>query len=215
MDSSLGEIETQDLLPINATTLERSLSIACTRLHKIPTNVNQVWDALWDKQQLEQFETLAPWLAWALSVNFWQEGWSLEQKQLAISQSMQAHTSRGSLKAVADAVNTVLSLHSPTLNDFSKAFSIKEWWQQEEPEMQKPMTFSVTLLRSAFAGGALQGSLYQDLKQAIDAAKPLTTSYTLTIGGIEFESQVQLVSALEVMQMARFTVIAQTDNDNA
>lgn len=240
-----------DLLPINATALERGLALASDRLHHIYDDdetkdvSSEAYDVgnkikrIWDPELCP--EALLPWLAWALSVDFWQEKWTEAQKRQAIGESVSVHTRRGTRQAVEEAIITVLKLHNQDQDDseskFKNAFSITEWWEQEdepalasvtqaggaqhEPQIKvdasklEPLTFRVKLSHPKFQGGALQGKLYHDLIQAINAVKPLTSRFILEVGDLEFESKLHLAGGITAMEMARFTAkVMKGENGN-
>ncbi|WP_039017338.1 phage tail protein I [Halocynthiibacter namhaensis] len=47
---------------------------------------------------------LLPWLAWALSVDFWDSGWSEETKRASIRESVSIHRVKGTLQSVRRAL---------------------------------------------------------------------------------------------------------------
>ncbi|WP_179957699.1 phage tail protein I [Exilibacterium tricleocarpae] len=216
MDNPVPDRREHDLLPVNATALERDLALASAALHKVPVVINQLWDPY------NCPDSLLPWLAWALSVDAWQEHWTAAQKRRAIAASLSIHAHRGTRRAVADAITHVLQLHSDADGDsppdFSNAFTIIEWWEQLEGESQpastqagrsqpEPLTFKVILSHRALQGIGLElrGQLYNDLMQAINAAKPLTSRFRLEVGGLALTSELLLAGGISVMQMLRFT----------
>ncbi len=83
-----------DLLPPNSTPLERSLSGPTGRLTAIPAPV----DAVWRHDQCPS--GLLPWLAWALSVDFWDEEWNDERKRNLIRESFELHRKKGTLYGI-------------------------------------------------------------------------------------------------------------------
>ena len=85
------------LLPANATALERTLSDAAAMQHR-PEVVAALWDAATCPAQL------LPWLAWALSVDEWDEAWPEERKRQAVLQSVQLHRKKGTPWAVLRAL---------------------------------------------------------------------------------------------------------------
>lgn len=78
-----------DLLPPNATPLERSLASATGRLTDVPVEIERVW------RSGECPSELLPWLAWALSVDVWDDGWSDERKRRVIAASFDLHRLKG------------------------------------------------------------------------------------------------------------------------
>jgi phage tail P2-like protein len=106
-----------DLAPANATDLERELARLSSRLDLIdPSVIETIWDA-WRCPAV-----LLPWLAWALSVDHWDEGWSEITKRRSIADSPGYHRRKGTVGAVG----TVLDLAG-------KPYDITEWFEQEPP----------------------------------------------------------------------------------
>lgn len=86
---------TEDLLPINATPQERALSVTTgKRIDSIPVPIRDLWNP--DKCPVE----FLPWLAWALSVDFWKDEWSVAQKRAVIKASIPIHHKKGTPVAV-------------------------------------------------------------------------------------------------------------------
>lgn len=84
----------KDLLPSNATPLERNLSLMTDRIFDVPVIVKQVWNAN------EAPVDVLPWLAWALSVDEWDTTWTEEQKRNVIRQAPTIQKIKGTLGAV-------------------------------------------------------------------------------------------------------------------
>lgn len=83
-----------DLLPNNATPLERNLSLMSQRIFDVPVIVKQVWDV--DDAPVD----VLPWLAWALSVDDWDTTWTEEQKRNIIRTAPATQKIKGTLGAV-------------------------------------------------------------------------------------------------------------------
>jgi phage tail P2-like protein len=88
-----------DLLPPNASELERAL--AATALELIGGLPVPVRD-LWSPERCPA--ALLPWLAWALSVDVWREGWTEARKRQACASAMRRHRLKGSVAAVRGAL---------------------------------------------------------------------------------------------------------------
>lgn len=102
------------LLPSNSTPLEQELARLSARIDGIdPAAVETIWDA-WACPA-----ALLPWLAWALSVDHWDEGWSEIVKRQAIADSPDYHRRKGAVGAV----ETIIALGQ-------RPYSLTEWWQR-------------------------------------------------------------------------------------
>ena len=92
-----------DLLPDNATALEQELARLSAQLDQIdPAIIETIWDA-WRCPA-----TLLPWLAWAVSVDAWDDGWNEVVKRQAIADSPYYHRIKGTVRAVRSAVALAL-----------------------------------------------------------------------------------------------------------
>ncbi|WP_419779821.1 phage tail protein I [Maridesulfovibrio sp.] len=86
-----------DLLPISATPQERALSeVTGNRIESIPVPIRDLWNP-W-KCPLE----LLPWLAWALSVDWWDDAWSEDVKRKMVAGSIAIHRHKGTPWAVKE-----------------------------------------------------------------------------------------------------------------
>lgn len=90
-----------DLLPANATPQERALSDAVGRVGAVPTPVRSVWTPSTCPTDV------LPWLAWAFSVDEWDQDWSDPQKRAVIQQSISVHRRKGTIGAVLEAVQAL------------------------------------------------------------------------------------------------------------
>ncbi|MGY6246699.1 phage tail protein I [Bosea thiooxidans] len=103
-----------DLLPDSATHFERELAGLSGELDAIdPVVIETLWDA-WRCPA-----ALLPWLAWALSVDVWEDGWAETVKRQAIADSPDYHRIKGTVQAVT----TALALAE-------RPFELTEWFDQ-------------------------------------------------------------------------------------
>ena len=82
------------LLPANATPFEQALAASMRRISDIPAPL----DLLWDPQRCPL--TLLPWLAWALSVDVWDERWGEDKKRYVCAESFTLHRLKGTLEGI-------------------------------------------------------------------------------------------------------------------
>lgn len=85
------------LLPPNQTRLEASLANAAAMAH-----TPEVLARLWDAQRCPV--ELLPWLAWALSVDEWDEAWTEAQKRAQVLGAIALHRKKGTPWAVKQAL---------------------------------------------------------------------------------------------------------------
>ena len=139
----------QSLLPPRKTGLERALEGAMARIGAAPHPL----DTLWTPEACP--ESFLPYLAWALSVDDWDPGWTEEVKRRVVATALEVHRVKGAPGAVA------LTLASLGL----EAVRLTEWFECEGA----PFTFKV----KARAPGAISSSRLASIYRAIGAAKNL------------------------------------------
>lgn len=88
----------QSLLPPNATPVEHGFEAAGERITVLPVPVRDTWNPATCPAQL------LPWLAWALSVDRWDNGWTDDQKRAVIAASVTVHRRKGTFGAVQSAL---------------------------------------------------------------------------------------------------------------
>lgn len=79
----------QHLLPPNSTPLEIALAQTVARLSEIPDPVEVVW------RPWECPANILPWLAWAFSVDVWDDRWTEERKRYVIANAVELHRLKG------------------------------------------------------------------------------------------------------------------------
>ena len=87
------------ILPPNSTPLERALEASfAARLAALPVPVGQMMNPATCPA------AFLPWLAWALSVDDWDAGWSEAQKRTVIAASVAVHRRKGTIASVKQAM---------------------------------------------------------------------------------------------------------------
>ena len=99
------------LLPSNATPLERALEAAIR-----PRADEDVIRRVWDPWACEAH--LLPWLAWQLSVDYWEDAWTEHQKRAVIAASIEVHRRKGTPGAMRRIVESL-----------GYGFQLVEWWE--------------------------------------------------------------------------------------
>lgn len=90
------------ILPPSSTPLERALDqTAGARLAALPAVVASLWNA--DTCPA----VLLPYLAWAMSVDEWNDGWGVEKKRAVIKESRHIHQHKGTLSAIKRALAAI------------------------------------------------------------------------------------------------------------
>ncbi|PPD36015.1 MAG: phage tail protein I [Methylomonas sp.] len=89
------------LLPPNATAQEHALDDSIARMADVPVEIATLWNS--HTCPIE----LLPWLAWALSVDEWDETWSDAQKRAVVAASYQTHSHKGTPYAIKSALQAL------------------------------------------------------------------------------------------------------------
>lgn len=90
------------LLPPSSTPLERAIDqTAAARMAALPSVVASLWNA--DTCPA----ALLPYLAWAMSVDEWNDGWGVEKKRAVIKESRHIHQHKGTLSAIKRALTAI------------------------------------------------------------------------------------------------------------
>lgn len=103
-----------------------------------------------------------PYLAWALSVDYWEEHWSEELKRETIIRSFEEHRKKGTASAVRRIVESL-----------GYAFEIREWFA--EKRQRQPGTFRVFV---ELKDKGISEKIYQELERLIEDAKPVSRHIT-------------------------------------
>lgn len=82
------------LLPPNATSQERDIDLATSRISNVPVPIRELWNA--DTCPTDKLA----WLAWAFGVDEWSEGWSEESKRKTIRESLGVQQHKGSIWSI-------------------------------------------------------------------------------------------------------------------
>ncbi|ATI41955.1 phage tail protein I [Pacificitalea manganoxidans] len=140
-----------ELLPHNASSGEHALDDTTARLGAVPVPLRDVWSASDCPAQA------LPWLAWALSVDLWETGWSVEQKRGAVRSAIEVQRRKGTIGAVKQALEAI-----------GVDARVLEWHRQDDPGA----AFTYQLLLETRATAIGLGTL-DTLIAAVDRVKSL------------------------------------------
>ncbi|WCM29194.1 phage tail protein I [Sphingomonas sp. QA11] len=115
-----------NLLPPNATRLERALAGATARIDAIPIDVSSLWDPY------RCPALLLPWLAWSFSTDRWNPDWSDDEKRAAVAGAIELQSHKGTRWSVEQ-----------VLASFDDLLELVEWFEAS-PRLD-PHTFEVRL----------------------------------------------------------------------
>ena len=144
----------KSLLPINSTQLERAIEAASADRTVIPLR------SLYNPTTCPVH--LLPHLAWAWSVDRWDDRWTEAAKRNAIRASFYIHSRKGTIGALRRVVEPLGYL-----------LEVIEWWQTV-PE-GPPATFA---LRVGVLDTGITEEMFSELERLIDDAKPVSRHIT-------------------------------------
>lgn len=170
------------LLPPNATRLERALEAGTARLGDVTAPIETLVDPA----------TIAanalPWLAYGLSVDFWDTAWSEAMKRRAVAESIAQHKIKGTRASVEHVLGRVDAL----------AMVLEAY---EDPARLAPHTFEVHLPLVTAAGAAggerANAAIVDDIIAQVTAVKPLREHLTVVqslslSSGVGMQGEVRL-----------------------
>lgn len=141
-----------NLLATGSTAFERAAAEACADAMELGVPLRQLWNP--DLCPLP----FLPYLAWAYSVDYWDEAWSEATKRAAVRASWFVHKHKGTIGALRRVVEPLGYL-----------IEVEEWWETEPPGT--PGTFAV---RIGVLDTGITDAMYQEMERLIADAKPLS-----------------------------------------
>lgn len=173
------------LLPPNASPTELNLEQATARLGEVPVPIRDLFSAA------RCPVALLPWLAWALSVDEWHGDWPEANKRAAIASSIEVHRRKGTVAAVRAALAAL-----------GVQVQLEEWFDTGEA----PYTFKLhALVNQNLIPGAetlLTGELYAAIRRTVDATKPVSRHYSLSVG-VQFNQALAMALPMRGRQLIR------------
>ncbi|CRM13036.1 phage tail protein I [Pseudomonas sp. 58 R 12] len=144
----------KSLLPNNSTQLERAIEVASSDQTVIP--LRSLYNPITCPVHL------LPHLAWAWSVDRWDDRWTETAKRNAVRASFYIHSRKGTIGALRRVVEPLGYL-----------LEVIEWWQTV-PE-GAPATFA---LRVGLLDTGITEEMFSELERLIDDAKPVSRHLT-------------------------------------
>ncbi|WP_339057959.1 phage tail protein I [Candidatus Regiella endosymbiont of Tuberolachnus salignus] len=136
------------LLPPGSSAVEIAAAQACAGLSDMTVPLRPLWDA--DRCPV----ALLPYLAWAWSVDRWDESWSEATKRAVVKAAFYVHKHKGTIAALRRVVEPLGYL-----------IRVIEWWQNNDP----PGTFRLDI---GVLDTGITEAMYVELERLIDQAKP-------------------------------------------
>lgn len=143
-------------LPPNSTALERAIAVACAELANVPVPLRDLWNA--DRCPVR----LLPFLAWACSVDRWDDAWPESIKRGTIKASYFIHKHKGTIAAVRRVVESLGYL-----------IRVTEWWETTPVGVPGTFRLDVGVLDSG-----ITDAMFQEMERLIADAKPVSRHMT-------------------------------------
>lgn len=104
------------LMAPGSSLLEQRAAAACASISDLPVSLRDLWNP-W-KCPVK----FLPYLAWAFSVDRWEETWSETEKRQAVSDAFWIHQRKGTVAAVRRVIETL-----------GYSMTLQEWWAVADP----------------------------------------------------------------------------------
>lgn len=136
------------LLPPGSSALERRLAQACSGISGLNVPLRDLWNPATCPV------SFLPYLAWAFSVDRWDEGWAESVKRKVVNDAFYIHQHKGTISAIRRVVEP-----------FGFLIRVIEWWKNGEA----PGTFRLDI---GVQDEGITEETYQELERLISDAKP-------------------------------------------
>ncbi|GGY03768.1 phage tail protein I [Paludibacterium paludis] len=165
---------TKPLLPSGSTPLELAAAEALADAMTLPVPLRTLTNP--DTCPVN----LLPYLAWALSVDRWDQDWSESTKRKVIKASWYIHKHKGTIGALRRVVEPLGYL-----------IEVIEWFQQKPAAPRGTFRLRVGVLDTG-----ITDAMYQELERMIDDAKPLTRHLVGLAISLEARGQVTIAAGV-------------------
>ncbi|EAW1261766.1 phage tail protein I [Salmonella enterica] len=140
----------KSLLPTGSTPLEKAAAEAAGQISKLNVPLRLLWDP-WRCPL-----PLLPYLAWAFSVDQWDDNWPEQTRRQIVATSFDIHRKKGTIGAIRRVVTPLGYLRN-----------IQEWWEFSG----EPGTFSIDV---GVLDSGISEEIQQELERLINDARPLS-----------------------------------------
>lgn len=138
------------LLPVGSSGLEIAAANAAAVICRVPMPLRYLWNPL------DCPVELLPYLAWALSVDRWEESWTEGEKRRAVQDAFYIHQHKGTLSAIRRVINNM-----------GYAMTLKEWWQVSDA----PGTFRLSV---DVGETGMSERVFNELERIVGDARPVS-----------------------------------------
>ena len=138
------------LLPPGSSALERRLAQACSGISDLNVPLRDLWNP-WKCPA-----KFLPYLAWAFSVDRWEETWTETEKRQAVSDAFWIHQRKGTVAAV-----------KRVIEGFGYSMTLDEWWEVADPAG----TFRLSVDLNEIG---ITEAMLKELERLINETKPVS-----------------------------------------
>ncbi|MEL5679776.1 phage tail protein I [Serratia nevei] len=138
------------LLPPGSSPLERRAAEACTAVSDLNVPLRDLWNP--DKCPI----VFLPYLAWAFSVDRWDEKWTEAEKRKAVKDAFYIHRRKGTVAAI-----------KRVIENMGYTMTIAEWWEVADPAGTFRLTIDVLEV-------GITEEIVNELERLIGDAKPVS-----------------------------------------
>lgn len=142
------------LLPVGSSPLEVAAARALADIARTPIQLRMLWNPNTCPV------SLLPYLAWAFSVDRWDESWTASTKRNVVRTAYFIHRRKGTIGALRRVVEP-----------FGFLIDVREWWQLNE----EPGTFRLVV---GVLETGITDEMYQEIERLINDAKPASRHLT-------------------------------------
>lgn len=167
------EAHVSDLLPPNASAIERNLAATGAAIDDIPIPIRDIGDAKACP------DSVLPFLGWARSVDRWEPTWPDATKRAVVDSSFFVHQHKGTVGAIRRAIEPMGYL-----------IRVVPWYDMEPPGPRGTFALDIGVLDKG-----ITEDTYEELELLIDGAKPLSRHLTGLAINVEVRGAVRLAGA--------------------
>ncbi|HGM5003920.1 TPA: phage tail protein I [Serratia marcescens] len=138
------------LLPPGSSQLERRAAEACAGISDLNVPLRDLWNPARCPIKF------LPYLAWAFSVDRWDEKWTAAEKRKAVTDAFYIHRRKGTVAAIRRVIDAM---------GFS--MSIAEWWEVADPRGTFRLTIDVNDV-------GITDEIVRELERLIGDARPVS-----------------------------------------
>lgn len=185
----MADLPVTELLPPNATRLERNLARAGALIERVPVPLRDL------ANPAACPVSALPFLAASFSVDHWEPTWPVSTKRAVIQSAFAVHKRKGTISALRHALAPI-----------SADIRVREWWQTTPPGPRGTFQLDFDVLDSGVTSG-----MHQEIERLVDEAKPVTRHLTGLAINLGVRGTAQIGAAVQLGD--EMTIYARTPEE--